>query len=131
MYSYSVRVISKSLVLWWILCDTVFRVSLGYMIRLRLCVHVFRLCVHVLPRPFCHALVRFYTFFVRFRPFIAVFIYFWCFPPFSYGFVYFTHYSTFSYDSYIFLLSHTFYSRLVRFLTLTSVCICLYLGGVR
>ena len=34
----------KSYVLWWRLCPTVVRVSLGYMIRLRPCVHVF---VHV------------------------------------------------------------------------------------
>ena len=59
----------KSYVLWWRLCHTVVRVSLGYMIRLRLCVHVF---VHVYTlSPVLSGITPSLHVFIRFRRFVS------------------------------------------------------------
>jgi hypothetical protein len=95
---------SKSLVLWWILCDTVFRVSLGYMIPC-VCVYTFFVCVYTFSpvvscfSPFRHVFCLFPSFYSRFHIFLtfsSVFIRFCQFYTLSYIFLRFIHFLTFS-----------------------------------
>ena len=93
------------------MCGTIVRVSLGYMIRLRLCVHVF---VYVYTfSPVLSCLIPFLHVFCLFQSFYSSFHIFLSFSSVL------SLSCIFLYDSYIFLLSDTFYSRLVRVFTVT------------